>query len=620
MASTRSKRAHGQLRRSQVITTFGPGAMVDLPTHAVIVGGLETWGDPDRLGFQAIREERLLAKLRRLLGNPGLRLFAPPMALDEAGAPHTGMTAWQFPEWFVSELDEPQDPPVPGVRSRRLLNIRDLVSGRYLGPDKRRHPVVPIRFVQACLNGHIDDVDWHGFVHGYEGTCRGRLWLDEREASGDFADIFVRCECTQKRSLASALSHEEEKPPLGFCRGKRPWLGLYASEACRGESGAALPNRLLVRSASNAYFSQVVSAISIPESDAVLRRAVDAVYEDFLVNVEELGDLRYERRKAKVAAALDGLTDEAIFDELMRRKRNLAPPDKSIKQAEMETLLAQRDEVGEDVPESDFYARALPLPPVEARTGPMRWIERVVLVHRLREVQALVGFTRFEPIVSDIDAEHSLDVRRAAIARETTWLPAVENHGEGFLLVFDREKLDAWAGSNRLKPRAEQLRAGFDQWKKAHPRSKAEYPGPRYILLHSLSHLLITAVSLACGYAASSIRERIYVTEAGCGILLYTGTADAEGTLGGLIQVGRDIEEHLRHALELGALCSNDPICAEHRPDNAQEERFLQGAACHGCLLIAEPSCERRNEYLDRALVVSTVAENGAELFCDTEG
>jgi hypothetical protein len=130
---------------------------------------------------------------------------------------------------------------------------------------------------------------------------------------------------------------------------------------------------------------------------------------------------------------------------------------------------------------------------------------------------------------------------------------------------------------------------------------------------------LITAVSLACGYAASSIRERIYVTDAGSGILLFTGTADAEGTLGGLIHAGREIGELLRSAIELGALCSNDPICAQHRPDNAQEERFLQGAACHGCLLIAEPSCERRNEFLDRALVVPTVDENGAAFFSEAD-
>jgi hypothetical protein len=183
MASNRTARAHGQLRRSQVITTFGPGAMIDLPNHAVIVGGLETWGDPDRDGFQAIREERLLAKLRDSLGVPGLRLFAPPMALEGEGAPRTGITAWQFPEWFVSQHEEPQEPPVPGVRSRRLLHLRELVGGKYFARDKKKYPVVPMRFVQACVNGHISDIDWRGFVHDHEGGCPRSLWLDERPPS-----------------------------------------------------------------------------------------------------------------------------------------------------------------------------------------------------------------------------------------------------------------------------------------------------------------------------------------------------------------------------------------------------------------------------------------------------
>ena len=134
-------------------------------------------------------------------------------------------------------------------------------------------------------------------------------------------------------------------------------------------------------------------------------------------------------------------------------------------------------------------------------------------------------------------------------------------------------------------------------------------------MLHSLSHLVITAVSLECGYAASSIRERIYAGEAGYGIMLYTGSSGSEGTLGGLVEVGKHIEYHLELALEQGKLCSNDPVCAQHKPDNEQEERFLHGSACHGCLLIAETSCERRNEFLDRALVVSTVEALGAEFF-----
>jgi hypothetical protein len=139
-----------------------------------------------------------------------------------------------------------------------------------------------------------------------------------------------------------------------------------------------------------------------------------------------------------------------------------------------------------------------------------------------------------------------------------------------------------------------------------------------YHFLHSLSHLLITSVALDCGYASTSIRERIYaIPEVGYGILLYTGTTDAEGTLGGLVQVGRRIETHIAMALERGRLCSHDPVCAYHEPKNRHEERYLHGAACHACLLISETSCEQRNELLDRALVVPTVGPENAAFFED---
>jgi len=97
--------------------------------------------------------------------------------------------------------------------------------------------------------------------------------------------------------------------------------------------------------------------------------------------------------------------------------------------------------------------------------------------------------------------------------------------------------------------------------------------------------------------------------------LALHGLPDAEGTLGGLVEAGRRIATHLRAALQMAELCSNDPVCAHHRPDDRNEARFLHGAACHGCLLISETSCEQRNDYLDRALVVPTVENLGAELF-----
>jgi len=613
-APKKNARPHGQVRQSQVVTSYGPGAMIDLPNHAVIVGGLEGWGDPSRDGFQPIHEERLIATLQRELSLPSLKLYAPPVENDPDAATRKGVKVWLFPEWFVAQHEESWG---DGMRARPLVHINALVSGQYQHPGiKKKVPVVPMRFVQACVRGHISDIDWYRFIHGPGDKCRRPLWLLERGTSGDLADTFLRCECKKSRTLATATQGGEGSSALGQCWGKRPWLGNGADEKCGGELDKPEMNRLLVRHASNAYFPQVVRVISIPDRDAALRKAVDEVWDDFLQYAEEVRDVAKERKKAKVTAALEGFTNEAVFEELQRRKQGTGGSDKPSKQIEIEALLASPDEVGEDAPEGDFFARTLPL--VKGDDPVLDVLDRVVLVHRLREVAAQVGFTRFEPPTTDLD-ELKLEVKRADLAREVTWLPATEIHGEGVLLSFNREKLEAWLRRPAVKRRLDELVAGHDARFAGYGKDAPKFPGGLFVLLHSLSHLLITAVALECGYAASSIRERIYVTQGGCGILLYTGTPDSEGTLGGLVQVGRRIDHYLREALDLGRLCSNDPVCAQHRPDNANEERFLHGAACHGCLLIAETSCERRNEYLDRALVVATVCDQEAELFVDEE-
>lgn len=608
-----------QIRRSQVISTFGPGAMVDLPDDSVMIGGLEHWGatgDPDRDGFQQIFEDRLIAMLRQGFKNPALRLFSPPVDSREPEKVPTGVTAWKFPEWFVAQYEEKWGGR-GAIRSRPLVHAGSLVRGKHVR-DKKGFAVVPIRFVQACVNGHISDIDWYGYVHGKGNPCRRPLWLDERGTSGDLADVIIRCECKLSRSLVEATKLAGETPPLGYCKGQRPWLGPNAAERCGSDdlnpdvTLPRQPNKLLVRSASNAYFTQLVSAISIPDGDDKLRKAVEEAWE-FLEIVETEADLLREMKRARVKAAVSAFPPKRVLGEILRRSGGGPMKTKGIKQAELDTLLASEESMGEDAPEGDFYAKAIPLPvPADER---MSKLERVVLVHRLREVVTQIGFTRFEPMTRDVDYSLELGVRSASLARDVSWLPAVENRGEGIFLSFRREAIESWLKDDAVKRRKAELEAGFAAWERAHPGGKTRFPGVVYVMLHSLSHLLITAVSLECGYAASSIRERVYVGENGYGILLYTGTPDAEGTLGGLVQVGRKLGDHLANALELGALCSNDPVCAQHAPHNPREERFLQGAACHGCLLISESSCEWRNEFLDRALVVPTVEAAGAEFF-----
>ena len=191
------------------------------------------------------------------------------------------------------------------------------------------------------------------------------------------------------------------------------------------------------------------------------------------------------------------------------------------------------------------------------------------------------------------------------------WLPAAEIRGEGFFLELDPTALAAWEARDAVRARTAALQRAF-----ASDERGGEFPGARFYLLHSLAHLLLTAISLECGYAASAIRERIYCLPAAgggsgmAGILLSTGTTGSEGTLGGLVEEARRLRHHLGEAWQLGLLCSNDPVCAAHDPTATTGDRRLEGAACHGCLYVAESSCERFNRYLDRALVLPTIGND----------
>lgn len=594
------KRHHGEIRRSQVVRTFGPGAMVDLPNHSVVVSGLDSWFPASEM--PAIVEERLSLKVAAALGHARpVPLKGPPVVSDDERTPATGVPAFQFPEWFVVQVN---------AKRRPLVHLESLDKGKY-EVDRKKVPAIPVRFVQACVLGHLSDIDWRGFIHVYRGDCSRPIWMEERGSSGDLADVVAGCDCGAERSMAQAARRGAEN--LGTCPGKRPWLGKFGGEKCGGRGGKLELARLLVRSASDAYFPQVLSVISLPDRGTAVRDAVAKVWENFLSLVEEAGELAKERRRPAVKAALEGLTDEEVWAEVERRKTGAPAKAEKIKEVELATLLSVKEKLGDDFHGGhDFLARRLAL---EAPSGPMRAIERVVLVDRLREVTAQVGFTRFEAQTADIDGELALDVRTAPLAAEVKWVPAVENRGEGVFVALDAARVGAWLERPGVRERGSQLARGFERWKGAHQKPGMPFPGLPYVLLHSLSHLLLTAVSLDCGYATSSVRERIYAGDGAYGLLLYTSSPDAEGTLGGLVEVGRNLGRHLGQALELAKLCSNDPVCAMHRPDGGHEERFLVGSACHGCLLVPEPSCENRNDFLDRALVVPTVLGGDAAFF-----
>jgi hypothetical protein len=210
-------------------------------------------------------------------------------------------------------------------------------------------------------------------------------------------------------------------------------------------------------------------------------------------------------------------------------------------------------------------------------------------------------------------------VHPAPLASHKQWVPAVENHGEGVFFSLDGDHVREWAALPAVRERArnssdEASTAGSPSAARRAPTSS----GCPFVLLHSLSHLLITAVALECGYPSSSIRERVYAPRRPLRRIALHRLARRRGHPRGPRRHGARAGAPPRQdALELGRLCSNDPVCAHHDPDNASGELTLQGAACHGCLLISETSCERQNTWLDRALVVPTLTHRDTAFFRD---
>lgn len=604
--------SQNQLRASQLVTTFGPGAMVDLPDASVIIGGLDHW-HYDRSQISTIEEPRLIAKLRALLRGedeevgPPLTLRKPPPAAKEEHGFQPNVVTWRFPEWFI--VQNPRTTRQGFRRRRRLVHLNNLIQMKFLDDDRAKYAVVPVRFVRACRKGHVGDIDWKFLTHGAT-NCPRPLWIEERGTSGDLGEVWIVCDCGAERAMKQAAS-QSNRHLLGGCNGSRPWLGAGTREPC------GIENRLLIRSASNAYFAQQMSVISIPDTRRPVEDAVRSLWEDFLVDVETLEELVKVRRKPTVAAKLQGIPDEEVFAAITRaRTAGSDATDRTVKDVEFEALAEAQEELGSDVPDGYFYARSLARTHWDASW--MQGIDRIVLVHRLREVIAQVGFTRFEAAGPDIQGELldlSVGVERAPLASDLTWLPAVENRGEGVFLIFSATAIDEWLKKTAVKNRGTQLAAGFQRWKDE-KESTREFTGLPYYFLHSLSHLLLTVISLDCGYPSSSLRERVYADAKNghYGILIYTASTDSEGTLGGLVQAGREIKKYVLLALEHGQLCSNDPICAHHNPIQPDQQSLL-GSACHGCLLVAETSCEQSNNFLDRSLVVQTIEGLDAEFF-----
>jgi len=595
----------GRSRLSQVVTTFGPGAMIDLVDHAVLVGGLEFWSYDRQRGVPVVPEPRLrdaVARLRPLERELSVEAAfrEPPMGDDKEPNRFSGIQVLEFPQWFVCQHAD--------CRALMRSGQLEIKSGRYVHACTRTRQTecVPVRFVAACPRGHLDEFPWVWFAHRDRERCAAPSLQLIEGATGDFSEVLVQCACGASAPL-SAAQVEEANPA---CSGRRPWLGRDSDEDCDQRQ------RMLVRTASHGYFSQVMSALSVPEQGREMENAVRTHWDN--LRHADAESLPFARRlNDRLREALAPFGDGAVLKVVAALREGKPIPREPIRTAEYRQFLEQKRELPGELPtlKDSFFARE-----AQPEGGLPPGVARVVLAHKLREVRVQVGFTRLGPAVADLQGEYDLQVRTALLSQIADWLPASEIRGEGVLMQLDEAAVREWEQRPAVLERGRALLQGYDEWLKTLPGATLAFPGVRFYLLHSLSHLVLSAISLECGYAASALRERIYCAPADAptpmaAILLMTGTPGSEGTLGGLVGQGRRLRAHLRRAWEMGKLCSNDPVCGTHSPAGDPAERFLEGAACHGCLFVAECSCERFNRYLDRALVVPTLGHPAEAAF-----
>lgn len=400
------------------------------------------------------------------------------------------------------------------------------------------------------------------------------------------------------------------------------WATCRNMSTFSAESGGCKEDaRAILLGSSNSWFPTALSALSIPRAVDKLGRLVEEQWSE-LTDLDSLDEVRLIGKKLKKFQSLIPLFSEFKEEEIwaaIEAKRKGAGkgegPAEDLKLPEWQVF---------SNPDSAVESKDLKLRRVAPPKGYEAFFEDTVLVERIREVRALLGFTRIESNSDFAEATVLKDGRLTPLRRESpTWLPASEVRGEGIFLRIRENALTAWEAKPQVQSLQEEFLDSHKAWRKLRKLEPAgaDFPGIRLMLLHSLSHALMRQIVLDCGYTAASVRERLYSRRAGedggpmAGILLYTAAPDSEGTLGGLVELGDPVTlgRHLQQALESMRLCASDPLCAEHRPDTIG--RSIHGACCHACQFAPETSCERGNRYLDRAVLVETFCGLGTSFF-----
>ena len=567
-----------QLSVAKLIAPFGPGAVVDVLGESFVTLTAENW--PKRSLLNPIDCLRLSSRL-------GVqRFYGPPMVDDPESNSALGITVARFPSWLFCQA------------CRRMVKwTRKEETGGHPECPVDSGRLVPMRFVAVCRErSHASDIPWGHWVHGpgSDATCRVGSHLRFQPVEGGspgLSGLEVSCEVCRKRRNLGELRGDVFIREGIRCHGTQPWEAEWRE--CES------PLEVIQRGATSFHYGDTEAAIDIPDVSTSSINVEDKILAHALfLGLKDTLDEPFSYALAQQIGIASGTTAEVVL-AIAKRKADGAIDAATVRGEILgEEFAAFHAAARDDADENNFKTRAARFSeestdPVERQLAAL--IDSVVLVDRLREVRASIGFKRYRPNSERISAVLN-------DGTEASWLPAYEGFGEGIFVRFRGEVVDRWASQASVGARSELLRekaANSELAKSLHPFS------PQYVALHSFAHALIREFAFSAGYAAAALHERIYADASDYGIFIYTTSTDNEGTLGGLVREGEvdRLGSSLARSVEQLSWCSNDPVCGESQPQNIDG---LNLAACHSCLLASETSCDGFNLLLDRTLLVGS--------------
>lgn len=595
------------MRRSALIGPWGVGAIVPFPNdESLMIAGLDAWRYNDPTPF-VIKDVRLTKRL----GVSELRW--PPDFRESNADPQNcnlKIPVVRFPTWYYCPFCGQMKRTTYYETQPRCDAIQWEKGRKCSEKIKFRKKMIPERFIVVCPEGHIDDfpvAEWVHFESGHTydpNTCKIRR--STGGASANLTGVFYQCTCGAKRSMAGA-TRKGALERIGYhCNATKPWLGVSGEEVCTVKTEDV---KVILRGATNVWFADTRSSISIPVDDDATKRKIVGILNKWFDTINSSrtnGEMN--RSFIDMIAVNEGVNADELYHAFTNRAKNMSINDEINENTSEDEYRFQEYHVlsktsGSDA--QDFHSIKHDINEYSAVIH--EYFESISLVPKLRETRAFVGFSRLEPDQKTI-AERKKELR---LGSKEDWLPAVEVFGEGIFFSFKGNKLESWAKRSDVQSRIENLNHAFHSAKFG-----VDSTGdlrPEYVLIHTFAHLIINQLSFDCGYGSSSIRERIYCektsNELGMyGLLIYTASGDSEGSLGGLVRQGEHdrLEDTIISAIQNASWCTSDPICMQSA---GQGPESLNLAACHNCALLPETCCENGNRLLDRGVVVGTLTD-----------